>query len=651
MKKKTWANNINNLKLQVEVRQHLWLWLSLSFALLLRVWHIYNAAHSPTFLAPAVDPLWYHEAAQRVANGDFGPWPLFRAPLYPWLLGAVYALVDNDLLWARLLNLILQMATLTILYRVAQNYFGTLAARVAGILFAVNGMVIFYSAEILSTSLEMLMAVLVGWSTLALRKSLTTKQALICGLMWGLASITRPNFLLVAPVAIAISLWPIWKTTSLRFAITSFIGLALPIAPITFANWKLGYEPVLIVTQGGVNFWIGNNPQADGISSILPGADRFWTLDQAQAIAERESHRDLGPGGMSDFYYDKGKSFLAEQPGHGLKLMVRKALLFFNRFEVSNNKHIVYFAGQTPGLTLLILLNFALLLPLAVLAFWKTEARLLCGLVLTYAASVILFFIASRFRMPVVPWLCMLAGVGVTVWNSFTKPQKTKAGIVAIAVFILAIINPYNVRESNIGSAHYMEGNAYLALGNLNQARTSFKLAESDPGSRDLAMLNRAVVEQRANNLPEARTILLDMVKQNPRAVAAWNNLGSVLEQQQDTASALDAYHRGFNTDTSNVDIRANLSHLLLERGKRFLRDGDPVTAQIPLKECAAIAPSAQSFYHLAVAFGQNHQEAAARECLGRALHFQPDYEPALTLLRQIQASESLVPNLAPESK
>lgn len=634
-----------------EIAKDRWFWLIFAGAFLLRIWHIYNAAHSPTFLAPAVDPLWYHEAGQRIAKGDFGPWPLFRAPLYPWLLGAFYALVNNDLLWARVLNLILQMATLVVLYRIAQNYFGTLAARLAGILFAVNGMVIFYSAEILSTSLEMLMAILVGWSTLALRKSPTLKQALVCGLLWGLAAITRPNFLLVAPIAIAIAIWPVWKTTSLRLAIVSIIGLALPIAPITLANWMLGYEPVLIATQGGVNFWIGNNPQADGISSVLPGADRFWTMQQAEAIAERETHRELGPGGVSDFYYDKGESFLANQPGLGLKLMVRKALLFFNRFEVSNNKHIAYFAGQTPGLTLLILLNFALLLPLAALAFWKSEACPLWYLVLAYAVSVILFFIASRFRMPVVPWLCILAGVGVTVWSTFTKSQKTKAGLIAFAVFVIAIINPYDAREANVGAAHFMEGNAYLALGQLDNARSSFKLAESDPGSRDLAILNRAVVEQRANNLNEARSILFDMVKQNPRAVAAWNNLGSVLELQQDTASALDAYHRGFNADTSNADIRANLSHLLLERGKRFLRDGDAITAQIPLKECVAIAPSAQSFYHLAVAYGQNGQEAAARECLGRALHVQPDYEPALTLLRQIQASESRAPGLAPGSK
>ncbi len=627
-----------------EIIKDKWFWIVAAVALLLRVWHLYSAALGPTFWAPAVDPLWYHEAAQRIANGDFGPWPLFRAPLYPMLLGTVYAIADNDLLWARLLNLVLQMATLVLIFRVAVAYFGRIAAVIAAGLFAVNGMAIFFCAEILSTSLEMLLAILAVWSTLALRKSPTAKQALVCGLIWGLACITRPNFLMVAPIAIVVALWPVWKPVSIKAAIIAFVALALPVAPVTIANWVKGYEPVLIATQGGVNFWIGNNPQADGVSSILPGSDRFWTLEQATAIAERDSRRNLGPGGVSDYYYSKGRQYLMENPQDALNLMVQKASLFFNRFEVSNNKHIAYFSGQTPGLSLLILLNFALLLPLAVLSLWgraKPEARVLWCLILAYAATVILFFIASRFRMPVVPWLCLLGGVGLASWSHFSAPHKKLALLAALTVFVIAIFNPYNAREADLGAAHYMEGNAYLALGQYEQARASFELAKSDPGSRELATLNQGVALQKAGRLEDAQTLLLNMVKEFPQSVAAWNNLAVVLEQRQDTASAFNAYHKVLSVDSFHTDARENLVRLLLERGKRFLRDGDPETAQLPLRECVQLIPSAQGYYHLAVAYGQSNRETAARQALGLALRYQPDYEPALTLLQQLQAGEA----------
>lgn len=637
-KKKSWPSILNSLRQKALGLQHYWLVLCLFCGLLIRIWHLYHAAQSPTFWAPAVDPLWYHEAALRVASGDLGPWPLFRAPLYPWLLGAFYALVDNDLLWARLFNMALQLGTLLILYRVTTAYFGQLAARIAGTLFAVNGMVIYFSAEILSTSLEMFMAVLAGWGTLALRKSLSVRQALLCGIIWGLAAITRPNFLLVAPFALAFALWPLWKPISLRCVAAGIIGLVLPIAPITFANWTLGSEPVLIATQGGVNFWIGNNPRADGISSILPASDRFWTMEQATAIAERETRRNLNPGEVSLFYYNKGQEFWLTEPITAAKLMLRKTLLFFNSFEVSNNKHIAYFCGQTPGLTLLILLNFALLLPLAALALFKREARLLWGLVLAYAVSVILFFIASRFRMPVVPWLCTLAGAGLATYLTLGKKQRAQATALALTLFIIAVINPFNAREANIGAAHYMEGNAYLALGRLDEARKSFTLAQTDPGSRELALLNLAVVEQKSNNLNQAQAILLDLLKQNSQSAPAWNNLAVVFEAKQDTASALNAYHRALHADSSHEDARTNLARLLLERGKRFLRDGDAASAQLPLKECVALIPSAPGYYHLALAFGQNAQENAAREALARALRIDPAYIPALSLLQQLEA-------------
>jgi tetratricopeptide (TPR) repeat protein len=616
-------------------------WIVTGVALLLRGWHLYFAAQNPTFWAPAVDPLWYHEAALRVSHGDFGPWPLFRAPLYPWLLGLVYAVSPNDLLAARLFNLILQLATLIIIFRVAQDYFNRKAAIIGASLFAVNGMVIYFFCEILSSSLEMLMAALAAWSMLALRKSPTLKQALITGLVWGLACITRPNFLLVAPFAILFAVWPVWKPVSLRTSVLAFVGLALPILPITLGNWVYGYERVLIATQGGVNFWIGNNPQADGISSVLPGSDRFWTMDQATRIAERDARRDLGPGGVSDRFFKMGRDFWSSHPADAAKLMVRKTLLFFNRFEVSNNKHIAYFAGQTPGLSLLILLNFALLLPLALLALLRRPVGNITGLwgiVLAYAATVILFFIASRFRMPVVPWLCILAGIGVVTWSDLLSKQKLIASLAAFVLLVISVINPYNAREANIGAAYYMEGNAYLALGNYDMARQRFQSAQSDEGSRELAMLNLGVTEQRAGNLKQAQLALLDLVKRYPQSVAGWNNLGVVHEAQHDTASALNAYHRAFNIDSTDQNTRVNLTNLLFERGKRFLRDGDPVTAQLPLRECVMIEPTAQSYYHLAVAYGQNAQENAAREALARSLRLDPDYAPAVTLMEQLRA-------------
>lgn len=621
-----------------------WFLIIASLALALRVWHLWHAQHSPTFWAPAVDPLWYHQAAERVAHGFYGPWPLFRAPLYPVLLGWLYKFVQNDLLWARLLNIALQLTTLWVLYAVAARYFNTLAARVAALLFAVNGMAIYFCGEILSTSLEMLVAALAAWSSLALRKSPTLRQAAVCGLLWGLAAITRPNFLMVAPFALLFALWPVSGREVRRAALASLIALFVPVLPVTLANWSLGGEPVLIATQGGVNFWIGNNPQADGVTSSLPGADRFWTMEQAELLAESESGQDLTPKTLSDHYYAKGWAFLRDNPGAGLRLMLRKTSLYFNQFEISNNKHIAYFSRQTPGLPPLILLNFALLLPLAMLGLWSSsrkEARLLWGLVLVYAASVILFFISSRFRMPAVPWLCLLSGAGVTAFATLLNIARIKAAVAAIAVLALALMNPFQAREAPIASARYMEGNAHLALGQLDSARACFVSALEDPELRKLALLNLGVTEQRANRLLDAKVAYTRLVRDFPEFPEGWNNLGVVAEAQRDTNSALEAYRRALSIHPDFSDARENLARLLFEMGKSKLRLRMPWAALEPLEASVNTLPTAQGYYHLALAYGQTNESEKAIQTLELALKLNPDYDLAVTLKRQLELNQA----------
>ena len=176
---------------------------------------------------------------------------------------------------------------------------------------------------------------------------------------------------------------------------------------------------MLIASQGGVNFWIGNNPEAKGALSVLPGYGNTWTMADAEAEAARELGHPPNPGELSRHYYAKGWNFLKSLPAQATRFMIRKTLLFFNRFEISNNKHIAYFAGLSPWLPPLIWLNFGLLVPLGLLGAWVLwrlpQTKLLVGLVLLYMASVVLFFVAARFRMPTVPWLCLLAAGGV-VW-------------------------------------------------------------------------------------------------------------------------------------------------------------------------------------------------------------------------------------------
>jgi hypothetical protein len=123
---------------QIKLDSFVWPLIIAAVAAVLRIWHIQNSQISPTFWVPTVDPGWYHEAACRIAAGDWGPFPFFRAPAYPTLLGFVYRLFGENLVAARLLNVVLQALTVLSIYWVGRRYLSTSIGLIAAILFSLD---------------------------------------------------------------------------------------------------------------------------------------------------------------------------------------------------------------------------------------------------------------------------------------------------------------------------------------------------------------------------------------------------------------------------------------------------------------------------------------------------------------------------------
>jgi Flp pilus assembly protein TadD/4-amino-4-deoxy-L-arabinose transferase-like glycosyltransferase len=608
--------------------------------------HIWNSRANPTFWAPAVDPGWYDQTALNILHGDWGEFPLFRAPLYQLLLAGVYGILGHDLVAARILNVVVQGAAVWVIWKAARSYFSAAVGVLAAFLFAVNGMAIFYAGEILSTSLEMLAAAVGMWMAFRLLRDPSLLSAFVCGLAWGTAAVVRPNFLIVMPVILA-AIW-LSKGAAARWRRTALLaaGTLLPIIPVTAVNYVKGHEFVLIATQGGVNFWIGNNPESTGVLSVLPGYGNAWTMEDAENAAEREVGRPLHPGELSNFYYSKGRQFLMHDPLLSLRFMIRKTLLFFNRFEISNNKHIAHFASLSPWLPWLILLDFGVLLPLAFVGlwvlWWQPETKLLLWLILFYAASVVLYFVTSRFRMPVVPWLCVLAAGGV-VWVVETIRLRVPARrwwpvALLIPGAALAYLNVWNLTEAPIGWARYMEGNAFLKLGQLDSSRVCFQDAIRDGQATAKAYMNLGVVEYQSGHYQRAREDYEHSLSFDALNPDAWNNLGTVLEQLNDTTGAVAAYEQALHCKPSAPDPRHNLAAVHFRLGIAALKRGEDYVAIMHLEKCLNLEPTAVTHYDLAIACGRTGQNESAVEHLEEALRLDRNFTAAQNLLFQIRS-------------
>ena len=244
------------------------------------------------------------------------------------------------------------------------------------------------------------------------------------GFTTGLLCLTRENALVAIPV---LGMWALLRPAQqspsrsvkrrLATGIALLMGLFLALGPVALRNYVVGGEFHLTTSQMGPNFFIGNNPNADGTYSPLRAGrgDAKFERQDAIEIAEAESGRALTAGEVSDFYMAKSWDFISTEPVSWLQLMGWKTLLTMNATELVDTEDQYTHARWSPVLTMLNpVAHFGWLVPLGILGMWITRtewkrlwwAYLLLG---AFTASVIGFFVFGRYRFPMVPLLVLFA--------------------------------------------------------------------------------------------------------------------------------------------------------------------------------------------------------------------------------------------------
>jgi tetratricopeptide (TPR) repeat protein len=313
------------------------------------------------------------------------------------------------------------------------------------------------------------------------------------GLVWGLAAISRPNVLILAPIIF----WYLYQERRLPWRSRGWlflaIGLALPILPVTGHNLFKARDAVFIASQGGVNFYIGNNPYSDGRTAYVPGTLPTWQggYDDVIAMAKKETGReDLKPSGVDRHFLGKGVSFWFQEPGRALMLYLHKLRLLFAMGERSNNKNIYFWRERSKILRWPVWLGWTPVLILAVLGFFrrdllKSRRFLLLGCCLAYAFSIYLFFINARFRLPILVLLAIAAGGGLDrIWEAWRAKRwlDPRKGLVVAGTVLLFATVPDLIKftENDLHAdpfSWHTLGNGYNAAGQYFQARQAYKTA------------------------------------------------------------------------------------------------------------------------------------------------------------------------------
>lgn len=489
-------------------RARAWLLAICGVALLLRVAYVLQSRASPLFDAPQMDAAYHWDWARAFARGeDFQPGPFFRAPLYPWFLGLCVRVFGESFLAPRLVQAVLGTLSVALVYRLAALAFDRRTGLVASAIAATYWTTIYFEGELLLPVLEVLCDLVAIERTIVAGARARKRDWLVAGVAWGVAALVRPNVLLGAPL---IALWSArrsdttkheaWRTRVAR-ALVFAAGLALPIAPITAYNAIEGRDRVLVSSQGGVNFWIGNNPASDGSSAIVPGTRPDWWggYHDAIALAEREEGRALRPSEVSSHYTRKALDWMRAHPLDALRHLAWKTRLFWLDFELGNNQDERFFALEYGPVLRVLPITFGVLAPLALLGLVVTGRRAwrlwpLWSFAPIYAASIVAFFVCARFRVPVVPVLIVFAAHAVLWAIAAWRARRTLALAGAAALVAVAAFASWTLPAS-LDRTHaqgwYQVGLIELERGRFREAEAAFRRGRDERPS--LAILHQGL--------------------------------------------------------------------------------------------------------------------------------------------------------------
>jgi tetratricopeptide (TPR) repeat protein len=501
-------------------------------ALALRVLYILGQRGDLLFDYPVVDEETYVAAARALADGHgVAPKPWYQPPGLVYALATVFRVCGPGLLVPRLLQAVLSTASCAMAFVVTRRLFSAPVALGAAAMCAVHGVLVFETYELLPATWMLAADLLVLWALLVARDRGTPGSALGAGVALGVAAVFGPTVLPFALVAA----WVLRKPPLIAALVA---GMALPIAPVAWGNWQRGHEVVLVSTNGGVNFFIGNSERYEETLAIRPG--EHWTA------LEREPARAgaAEPGAQSAWFYAQGRVFWREHPARAASLYLRKLYLFVDGPEIPRDTDLYAMQVDSTLLRWLVSrgppwLPDGLLVPLALVGAalcWPARRKLLpaYAFVALQALVVAAFFVTSRYRVPSLPVLAMFASAGVARVASASRRDRA---IAAGGFAFLALVLNVPSHESSVSFAAELDFYRGVAL------------------QRHLRQPAQAIVYfQRSTS-------------ENPADARAWFELGNSLDAVGRSDDALEAWRRAGEADPWDARARKRMSVVLTKRG------------------------------------------------------------------------------------
>ncbi len=503
----------------------------------------------PEFSLPILDGAYYLEWARALAEGRGGPLAghpaelpsaFYLAPLYPLLLSGFLRLFGDNFALLYYVQQLLVLAAAGFLVVAGRRLVGDAAGLAAGLMLLLYHPALFFASRPLGEALALLL--LTG--ALAAQASPARLAGAGAGLLGATAALVRPNLLLVPLVwAVEAALRRRW----VRFALTAS-AMLVALAPTTVRNLAAAGHLVAVSSNGGLTLYHGNGPGARGIGWNVPGLSGRLAEQQREAtrLASFFAGRELDPVEADRFWARRAIAARGVDLPDSLALVARRAGLVLGNEELS--------VDYAPLLDMrpwrwLAPLPFACVLGLAAAGLCLGGVRgsggwTAWGTILACAATPLVFYVSSRYRLPLAAALMLPAGAGLAGLTATARETTARRRGVSLAVAAGVAALSFLVPTGEVG-----------------------RISEA------AARVNRASVWEKKGDLERAEQELKRALELDPDSAPALRRISEIFDRTGRSAEFGPYYQRGLALEASTLEAR--WSNVILEA----VVAGDPLGA------------------------------------------------------------------------
>ncbi len=592
---------------------------------LLRLLALAQLTGSPAFLPSSGDTHFYDEWAKQIAAGHWTDHHAFYGlPLYAYWLAGLYRLFGYSPFVPGLIQAAADAGTATLLLKVSERVFdgrqtrGDLIGLGAAAAWALFVPAQAYSIILMPTALLVFAVWFLVWRIVREDCAPRPLAAFLDGVVIGVTAMAVATVLFVLPLfGAAIVLRPAARGRGMRSkaatAALLLAGLLLGSAPSWLHNAVVAHDPVFLSAHSGVNFWIGNNPEATGYPHFPDGlsAGQAAMLQDSIAQAEEAAGRPLKRSEVSAFWSAKAWAYIRQRPVEWSQLIGRKIANLWNAFQYDDLSIIVRLQRERvvlPGV------QFGLLAALAIpgICFaWRPfrRSRWITSATLLQMAAVLPVFVTERYRLAAAPGLALLAVFGL--WELGRSIAGAQFGRTAVYLLLLvcstALVTWPRPDPLLWALAPYNAGRFALDAGDLDAAERDLKLAYAY--SPQSAEVNFALGNLRLarGDAAGAESLYQDTLRLDHRHGRAFSNLGVLALRSGHPDQASDYLAAAARLEPQDAKI-----HFLAATAQLALNDYGAARAEI--ERAIALGGAVPQF----LALRQQIEDAAAAADHGR---------------------------------